>query len=86
MTDHATIVGEPRLDREPYRVTVYVTVRLAENQKAHQLVEQMRLSEQPTKIGPTLLDWRPVWVYSTPVKDGVELRLVYLRDSQDIMP
>ena len=81
----ATIVGEPRIDREPYRATTYVTVRPAEGEKAHQLVERMGLSEQPTQIGPTPLDWRPVWVYSRPVQNGVELRLVYLRDSEDII-
>lgn len=79
----ATIVGEPRIDYEPYRATTSVTVRPADGQKAQQLVEQMGLSEQPTQIGPTPLDWRPVWVYSRPVEDGVELRLVYRRDSGD---
>lgn len=79
----ATIVGDPRTDREPYRATTYVTVRPAEGQKAHHLVEEMGLSEQPTQIGPSPLDWRPVWVYSRPVEDGVEFRLVYRRDSSD---
>lgn len=81
----ATFVGEPRLERSNYRVTTYVTVRPAEGEKAHQLVERMGLSEQPTQIGPTPLDWRPVWVYSRPVEDGVELRLVYLRDPEDLI-
>lgn len=81
----ATIVGEPRIDRELYRATTYVTVRPAQGEKAHQLVERMGLSEQPTQIGPSPVDWRPVWVYSRPVQDGVELRLVYLRDSEDII-
>jgi hypothetical protein len=79
----ATIVGESRISREPYRATTYVTVRPAEGEKAHQLVERMGLAEQPTQIGPGPLDWRPVWVYSRPVQDGVELRLVYLRDPED---
>jgi hypothetical protein len=79
----ATILGEPRLERSNYRVTTYVTVRPSEGEKAHQLVERMGLSEQPTQIGPTPLDWRPVWVYSRPVEDGVELRLVYVRDPED---
>lgn len=81
--ERTTIVGESRISREPYRATTYVTVRPAEGEKAHQLVERMGLSEQPTQIGPTPLDWRPVWVYSRPVEDGVELRLVYLRDPED---
>lgn len=83
----STIVGEPRISGEPYRTTTYVTVRPADGQKAHQLVEEMGLSEQPTQIGPTPLDWRPVWVYSRPVEDGVELRLVYRRDpGEEITP
>lgn len=82
----ATMIGEPRIDQEPYRTTTYVTIRPADGQKAHQLVEEMGLSEQPTQIGPTALDWRPVWVYSRPVQDGVELRLVYLRDAGDENP
>jgi hypothetical protein len=82
----ATVVGEPRIDYEPYRATTYVTIRPAEGQNAHQLVEQMGLSEQPTQIGPTPLDWRPVWVYNRPTQEGVELRLVYRRDSSDITP
>jgi hypothetical protein len=45
----------------------------------------MGLYEQPTQIGPTPLDWRSVWVYSRPTQDGVEIRLVYLRDSSDII-
>lgn len=81
----ATIVGEPRIDYEPYRATTYVTVRPADGQKAHQLVAEMGLSEQPTQFGPTPLDWRPVWVYSRPTQDGVELRLVYRRDSGDVI-
>ncbi|WES63951.1 hypothetical protein P0L94_15965 [Microbacter sp. GSS18] len=81
----ATIVGEPHIDRQPYRATTYVKVRPADGQKAHQLIEDMGLSEQPTQIGPSPLDWRPVWVYSRPVQDGVEIRLVYLRDSADII-
>ncbi|WP_109211798.1 MULTISPECIES: hypothetical protein [Microbacterium] len=52
----ATMVGEPRIDYQPYRVTLYVTVRPAEGERAHQLVERMGLSEQPTQIGPTPLD------------------------------
>lgn len=79
----ATIVGEPRISREPYRATTYVTIRPADGQKAHQLIEEMGLSAQPTQLGPTPLDWRPVWVYSRPVEGGVELRLVYLRDAGD---
>ena len=79
----ATIVGEPRIGYEPYRATTYVTIRPADGQKAHQLIEEMGLAEQPTQIGPTPLDWRPVWVYSRPTEDGVELRLVYRRDSSD---
>ena len=79
----ATIVGEPQITREPYRATTYVTVRPTNGQNAHQLLEEMGLSEQPTQIGPSLLDWRPVWVYSRPTQDGVELRLVYLQDSID---
>jgi hypothetical protein len=81
----ATIVGEPRIDYQPYRATLYLTLRPAAGQEAHHLIEQMGLTEQPTQIGPTPLDWRPVWVYSRPVEDGVELRLVYLRDSEDII-
>ncbi|WP_127472723.1 hypothetical protein [Microbacterium sulfonylureivorans] len=81
----AAIVGEPRIERSNDRVTTYVTIRPAEGQKAHQLVEQMGLSEQPTQLGPTPLDWRPVWVYSRPTEDGVELRLVYRRDSGDVI-
>lgn len=81
----ATIVGEPRIERQPHRVTTYVTIRPAENEKSHQLVERMGLSEQPVQIGPTPLDWRTVWVYSRPVQDGVELRFVYLRDSSEII-
>ena len=81
----ATFVGEPRVEGSNYRVTTYVTVRPAEGEKAHQLVERMGLSEQPTQIGPTPLDWRPVWVYSRPVEAGVELRVVYLRDSEDLI-
>lgn len=81
----ATFVGEPRAEGSNYRVTTYVTVRPAEGEKAHQLVERMGLSEQPTQIGPTPLDWRPVWIYSRPAEDGVELRLVYLRDSEDLI-
>lgn len=79
----ATIVGEPRIDRQSYRATTYVTVRPADGQKAHQLIEDMGLSQQPTQIGPSPLDWRPVWVYSRPVPDGVEIRLVYLRDPEE---
>lgn len=82
----AAIVGEPQIDYEPYRATTYVTIRPAGGQKTHQLVEQMGLSAQPTQIGPTPLDWRPVWVYSRPTQEGVELRLVYRRDSSDITP
>ena len=82
----ATIVGEPRIDYQPYRATLYLTVRPAEGEKVHHLVERMGLSDQPTQIGPTPLDWRPVWVYSRLVQDGVELRLVYLRDAEDIIP
>jgi hypothetical protein len=81
----AMYAGEPRVEGSNYRVTTHVTVRPAEGEKAHQLVERMGLSEQPTQIGPTPLDWRPVWVYSRPVEDGVELRLVYVRDSEDII-
>ncbi|GAA2979183.1 hypothetical protein JOD63_002975 [Microbacterium terrae] len=81
----ASVVGEPRVTREPYRATTYVTVRPAEGQKAHQLVAEMGLSEQPTQIGPTPLDWRPVWVYTRPTEDGVEIRLVYLRDSGELI-
>ena len=80
----ATIVGEPRVSREPYRATTYVTIRPAEGRNHVDLMEEMGLSEQPTQIsGPTPLDWRPVWVYSRPVEDGVEFRLVYLRDLDD---
>lgn len=81
----ATLVGEPRIDRQPYRATTYVTVRPDDGRKAHQLIEDMGLSQQPTQIGPTPLDWRPVWVYSRPIPDGVEIRLVYLRDSEEII-
>lgn len=81
----ATIVGEPQITREPYRATTYVTVRPADGRTAVELVEEMGLSEQPTQIGPTPVDWRPVWVYSRPTPDGVEVRLVYLRDSSDII-
>ncbi|WP_127818896.1 hypothetical protein [Microbacterium sp. CPCC 204701] len=79
----ATIVGESRIDYEPYRATTYVTVRPEDGRKAEELVEQMGLSEQPTQLGPTPLDWRPLWIYSRPTPDGVELRLVYRRDSSD---
>ena len=82
----ATVVGEPRISWEPYRATTYVTVRPADGQEPHQLIEEMGLSAQPTQIGPTPLDWRPVWIYSRTTQGGdVELRLVYLRDSLDII-
>lgn len=81
----ATIVGEPQITREPYRATTYVTVRPADGRSYDDLVEEMGLSEQPTQIGPTPLDWRPVWVYSRPGSGGVEFRLVYLRDSEDLI-
>ena len=81
----ATIVGEPRISYEPSRATLYMTVRPAEGQKPHQLTEQMGLSEQPTQIGPTPLDWRPVWVYTRRVGEDLEIRLVYLRDSEDVI-
>lgn len=81
----ATIVGEPRIEHQSSRSTLYMTVCPPEAQRAHQLIEQMGLSDQPTQIGPTPLDWRSVWVYSRPVQDCVELRLVYLRDSEDII-
>ena len=79
----AELVGEPRIDRQPYRATTYVTLRTTDGRAAQQLLDDMGLSEQPTQLGPSPLDWRPVWVYSRPTQDGVELRLVYLRDSQD---
>lgn len=82
----ATIVGEPRIDYESFRATTYVTVHSADDREADELLEEMGLSEQPTQIGPTPLDWRPVWVYSKPIQDGVELRLVYRRDSDDVTP
>jgi hypothetical protein len=77
----AAMVGEPRIEREPYRATTYVTIRPANGQNHVDLMDQMGLSEQPTQIGSNLLDWRPVWVYGRPVPDGVEFRLVYLRDT-----
>ena len=79
----ATIVGEPQVSGEPYRTTTYVTVRPAEGRNHVDLMDEMGLSEHPTQIGPTPLDWRPVWVYGRPVADGVEFRLVYLRDLDD---
>ena len=79
----ATMVGEPQIDREPYRATTYLTIRPADGRNHVDLLEEMGLSEQPTQIAPTPLDWRPVWVYSRPVQDGVEFRLVYRRDSLD---
>jgi hypothetical protein len=81
----ATIVGEPRITREPYRATTYVTIHPADGRTNEELIQEMGLYEQPTQIGPTPLDWRSVWVYSRPTQDGVEIRLVYLRDSSDII-
>jgi hypothetical protein len=77
----ATIAGEPRIDYEPYRATTYVVVRPGDGRTTGELLAEMGLSEQPTQIGPTFLDWRPVWVYSAPASDGVELRLVYRPDT-----
>lgn len=77
----ASMVGESRIGREPYRATTYVTIRPANGQNHVDLMDQMGLSEQPTQIGSHLLDWRAVWVYGLPVPDGVEFRLVYLRDT-----
>jgi hypothetical protein len=79
----STMMGEPWTDHQPSKATLYMAVCPPEGQKPHQLIEQMGLSEQPTQIGPTPLDWRPVWVYSRPEQDCVELRLVYVRDSED---
>ena len=79
----AAIVGDPRIDGSNYRVTTYVTVRPADGRTADGLLEEMGLSEQPTQLGPTPLDWRAMWIYSRPTQDGVELRLVYRRDSSD---
>lgn len=79
----ATIVGEPRIEGSNYRVTTYVTVRPADGRTAEELLEEMGLSGQPAQLGPTPWDWRPLWVYSRPTQDGVELRLVYRRDSTD---
>ena len=79
----ATIVGEPRIAASNYRVTTYVTVRPADGRTADELLEEMGLSEQPTQLGPTPLDWRASWIYNRPTQDGVELRLVYRRDSSD---
>lgn len=79
----ATVVGEPRINYENYRVTTYVTVRSADGRTNAGLVDEMGLSAQPTQIGPTPLDWRPVWVYARPTQDGVELRLVYRQDMPD---
>jgi len=81
----ATIIGEPRITREPYRATTNVTIRPADGRTNEELIHEMGLSEQPTHIGPTPLDWRSVWVYSRPTAGGVEIRLVYLRDSSDII-
>jgi len=79
----ASVVGEPRIDYQPYRVTTYLTVRPAEGLSATDLINQMGLSAQPVQIGPTPLDWRPVWVYARPTQVGVEVRLVYRPDLPD---
>lgn len=77
----ATMVGEPRIERQPYRATTFVTIRPAEGQNHVDLMDQMGLLDQPTQIGPNLLDWRTAWIYGRPVPDGVEYRLVYLQDT-----
>lgn len=77
----ATVVGEPRTDYENYRATTYVTVRPADGQTAQDLLNEMGLSDEPTQIGPTPLDWRPVWVYGKTMQDAVEIRLVYRQDT-----
>ncbi|MGA7148567.1 MAG: hypothetical protein WBX17_08790, partial [Microbacterium sp.] len=46
----ATIVGEPRISREPYRATTYVTIRPAYGHNHVDLMREMGLSEQPTQI------------------------------------
>jgi hypothetical protein len=80
----ATVVGPAVVTREPYRATTYVTVRPADGITIDALIAEMGLSEEePTKIGPTPWDWRPVWAYARPIGDGVEIRLVYLRDTED---
>lgn len=77
----ATVVGEPRTDYENYRATTYVTLRPAHGQTAPNLLEELGLSEQPIQIGPTPLDWRPVWAYGRTTQDTVEIRLVYRQDT-----
>ncbi|TQM25090.1 hypothetical protein [Microbacterium kyungheense] len=80
----AVIAGEPRTTHQPYRATTSLTVRPADGGTNEALITEMGLSEdEPTQIGPTPLDWRPVWVYARPTNDGFEVRLVYLRDAQD---
>jgi len=76
----AAVVGEPRIDRQNFRVTTYMTIRSVEGRTAEELLDQMGLSEQPTQIGPTPLDWRPLWVYARATEGAVELRLVFIQD------
>lgn len=78
----ATIVGEPRIDQQPYRATTYVTVRPADGRTPLDLMSEMGVSDEPTQIGPFPWDWRTAWVYAVRKQDDVELRLVYLRDGE----
>ncbi|MGF2950585.1 hypothetical protein [Microbacterium alcoholitolerans] len=79
----AALVEEPRISYANFRVTTYMTIRPTDGRTAADLLDEMGLSGQPTQIGPTPLDWRPLWVYARPVQDGVELRLVYRQDLHD---
>ena len=77
---NATIVGEPYTKYSNFRAVTYVLVRPTDGRTPDELIDVMGLSDQPTQIGPTPLDWRPLWVYSRSLQGNVEIRLVYVRD------
>jgi hypothetical protein len=77
---NATMVNEPHTEYSNFRAVTYITLRPTDGRTADELIDSMGLSEQPTRIGPTPLDWRPLWVYSRSLQGNVEVRLVYVQD------